>query len=322
MNTKLILSYLISILLVFVILLFVDVNKVIEGVIGFGIVHFIVLMLLVVISFVLRGILWKELLQPFGKVSFLDSFHINNIGFLVNNILPLRVGEIVKAVLVGKKYSIGKVKAFSTVIVNRILEGSVLVLFFIAGIIIAPAAGGDIKNVMILPAIAFVIMLGLFIFPNAFLKLSERLVRRVSENLYGKTRTLIQDIIMGEKAFRQGWGSNISIVLSTIGVWAVVVGIYYLAGLRFGLVLGIGELLVLTSFTSLVTIIPSAPGFIGTFQAGFIFVFLALGLGAEEATAISIVIQLAFFIATSLLGIISLHFTGIKMNEITSMEKA
>jgi hypothetical protein len=322
MNWKLVVSYVISILLVAAILLFVDINKVIEGVIGFGVEQFVVLMILVVISFVLRAVLWKELLGPFGKVSFSDSFHINNIGFLVNNILPLRIGEIVKAVLIGKKYSIGKVKAFSTVVVNRILEGFVLVLFFIAGMLIAPSIGSEIKNVMILPAIAFLLMLGLFVFPDVYLKISEKIVKGISPNLYEKTKNMLKDIIVGEKAFRQGWKANAAIILSTIGVWGVVAGLYYLTALRFGLNMGIGELLVITAFTSLVTIIPSAPGFIGTFQAGFIFVFLAMGFGAEEATAVSIVIQLAFLVATSILGLISLHMTGIKMQEITSLRKA
>src|SRR3989344_1694447 len=316
MNAKLVVSYIISILIVAVILLFVDLNKVVEGVMGFGIGQFAVLVVLVAISFVLRGILWRDLLQPFGKVSFSDSFHINNIGFLVNNILPLRVGEIVKAVLIGRKYSIGKVKSFSTVIVNRILEGSVLVLFFLAGIMIAPTIGNEIKNVMILPAFAFLFMLGLFIFPGVYLKISEKVMKGISANLYEKTKNFIQDIIVGEKAFRQGWLANATIIISAIGVWGVVAGIYYLTAMRFGLDIGIGELLVITAFTSLVTIIPSAPGFIGTFQAGFIFVFLALGFGAEEATAVSIVIQLAFIIATSLLGLISLNITGITMNEL------
>ena len=321
MNWKLIVSYAISILLVAVILLFVDVNKVIEGVIGFGIGQFVVLMVLVGISFVLRGLLWKELLKPFAKVGFSDSFHINNIGFLVNNILPLRIGEIVKAVLVGRKYSIGKVKSFSTVVVNRILEGFVLVLFFLAGILIAPTIGSEIKNVMILPAFAFLFMLGLFIFPGVYLKISEKVMKGISANLYEKTKNFIQDIIVGEKAFRQGFLSNATIILSAIGVWGVVAGIYYLTAMRFGLDIGIGELLVITAFTSLVTIIPSAPGFIGTFQAGFIFVFLALGFGAEEATAVSIVIQLAFLVSTSAMGFISLHIMGISVNDITRLRK-
>ena len=321
MNWKLFASYAISILLLFIILLFFYLNRVVEGVIGFGLGQFVVLMALVAISFVLRGLLWKELLKPFGNVSFADSFHINNIGFLVNNILPLRIGEIVKAVLVSRKYSIGKVRAFSTVVVNRILEGIVLVLFFLAGILIAPSIGSEIKNVMVLPGIAFLVMLGVFILPDFFLRISEKIIRGISANLFEKTRNFMQDIIVGEKAFRQGWKSNIAIVLSTIGVWAVVAGIYYLTAMKFGLNMGIGELLVITAFTSLVTIIPSAPGFIGTFQAGFIFVFLALGFGAEEATAVSIVIQLAFLVSTSAMGFISLHIMGISVNDITRLRK-
>src|SRR3989344_3548165 len=322
MNVKLVLSYIISILIVAVILLFVDLDKVVEGVMGFGIGQFAVLVVLVAISFVLRGILWRDLLRPFGKVNFSDSFHINNIGFLVNNILPLRVGEIIKALLIGRKYSIGKVKAFSTVLVNRILEGSVLVLFFISGIALTPSISYEIKQIMAIPALLFMLLLGIFLFPGIYLKVSGKVVKKISAGLYEKTRHLIEDIITGEKAFRQGWLSNASIILSTIGVWGVIAGVYYLSALRFGLNIGVGELLVITAFTSLVTIIPSAPGFIGTFQAGFIFIFLALGFGAEEATAVSIVIQIAFFVSTSVLGIISLHLTGIKMQEITQLRKS
>jgi len=321
MNVKIIASYIISIIIIAGIFLFVDVNEVAGNVLGFGMLHFLALMLLVVITFALRAVLWRELLRPFAAVSLTDSFHINNIGFLVNNILPLRIGEIAKAVLVGRKYSIGKVRAFSTVVVNRILEGAVLVLFFIAGIILAPTVSDEIKRIMIVPALLFLLMLVLFIFPHIFLRVAGKIIRGISAGIYERTRKFIEDIVMGEKAFRQGIIPNVAIALSAVAVWAVVAGIYYLALARFGIPVGLGELLIITAFTSLVTIIPSAPGFIGTFQAGFIFLFIAMGLGAEEATAVSVVIHLAFFVTTTILGMASMHLTGMKIGEVAGIGK-
>jgi len=74
-----------------------------------------------------RGRRWRVLLTPVGKVSVADSFSFLSIGALANSVLPLRAGEIIRAVLLGEKSGLSKSAVFATVVVERLFDVLMLV---------------------------------------------------------------------------------------------------------------------------------------------------------------------------------------------------
>ena len=58
------------------------------------------------ISFYLRSIRWSVLISPVKKVSVLNLFSANMIGFMANNVLPARLGEVIRPVMIARKEKI------------------------------------------------------------------------------------------------------------------------------------------------------------------------------------------------------------------------
>src|SRR3989338_307351 len=131
MQPRLLLSYLFSLALLAGIVAFIDVKQVLESVLAFGLLPSLAFMAVYGFNFFFRAIKWKYILKPFADVSLSDSYHFMMLGFFSNNLLPARIWEIIRAYALSKKYPIGKVKAFSTVVVDRVTDGTTLIGLFL-----------------------------------------------------------------------------------------------------------------------------------------------------------------------------------------------
>ena len=97
-------------------------------------IHYLLLVpsfLLVLFSLWARAVRWRLLFHPTPYLNLLRFFFIVNIGYLANNLLPLRAGEFVRAYLVGNAAGISKARAISTVLVERVMDTMVVVLFLV-----------------------------------------------------------------------------------------------------------------------------------------------------------------------------------------------
>ncbi|MGE5221404.1 MAG: lysylphosphatidylglycerol synthase transmembrane domain-containing protein [Omnitrophica WOR_2 bacterium] len=99
---------------------FVDFRKLIEALQK---ANYIYISLGVVISLLwlfVRGMVWRTLLQE--KASYKDVFYSINEGYLLNNVLPLRLGEVGRSFLLSRKARLGFWEVFSTIIIERALD--------------------------------------------------------------------------------------------------------------------------------------------------------------------------------------------------------
>lgn len=92
-------------------------------------------MLVALFDQIVRGLRWRVLLQPVGRVSSADAFSYLSIGALANALLPLRAGEVIRATLLGEKRALSKSALFATVVVERIFD--VLALALLALLLLA-----------------------------------------------------------------------------------------------------------------------------------------------------------------------------------------
>ncbi|NOR64953.1 MAG: flippase-like domain-containing protein [Candidatus Scalindua sp.] len=78
--------------------------------------------ILMFLSFYLRAIRWKVLISPVKKVSILNLFSVNMIGFMANNVLPARLGEVIRPVMIARKEKINVSTSFATIVMERIFD--------------------------------------------------------------------------------------------------------------------------------------------------------------------------------------------------------
>src|SRR3989304_1996633 len=132
------------------------------------------------VSAVFRSLRWHYLLRRLANLSTRTLYPIVIIGYMANNLLPLRAGEFVRAYVLGERHGVSKMSALGTIVVERVFDGVVLVSFLLlAGAILG--LNSELQVLAVVMSAAFVLLLALFFYiassPERAARWTERLVQ-------------------------------------------------------------------------------------------------------------------------------------------------
>jgi hypothetical protein len=239
----------------------------------------------VVASFFLRALRWQLILKSLRPVSLHDAYAATMIGFMANNILPMRVGEVVRAVVIGRRARMSRSTALATVAVERVFDVVILLAVLVLG-----SAGFELPDA-IRSAIG-VLGVGTVVIVAALVILSRRGgVGTALTRLPGGRTRIGQRIASTVDKFQEGFGifrdgPTVALcLLTSVAVWGGFVVAYHYSLVAFGLDLGIRAPLLLLGVVSIGVMLPSAPGYIGTMQ--YFFAFVVEPFGVDRAVALS-----------------------------------
>ena len=275
----------------------------------------------VIASFVIRAVRWKMLLDPLQKVAFKDTFPSTMIGYMGNNILPFRLGDLLRAYSFSKDTGRTKSSTIASLLLERILD--LITTLGALGLILAyfprfPAWAAKIGYATIL----LVILLVLFTF---FMQLKSEYVVRFTTFLL----TPMPDkwgIIVGKKiaSFSDGlqivsqYKKYFGLLLISVLHWPIYISTVWFTFQAFGYSYGIIEAFVVLVFITFAVAIPSAPGYVGTFH-GLVVASMALfGLAGDSARAFSVILHGVNYIPVTLVGFYYYWNRRLTFNEIES----
>ncbi len=240
-------------------------------------------------GYLLRAARWRVILAPSKEVSTGRLFPLLIIGFAVNNLLPARIGEFARAYLLGEKEGVSKSLSFATVVVERILDGLTLIfsLFLVSLLFALPGWG---RKMGLLSALFFGGALA-FLFLLLYGREQTSRVVKWLANPLGLADRAIQvadSFVGGVEALRRGHLVPGLVLLSTL-VWSCETTSYLFLTLAFPISFSpltrVAAALFVMVVTNLGVLIPSSPGYIGTFH---FFAMSALAVfGAARETALS-----------------------------------
>ena len=296
-----------------------------------------------------RAVRWRTLLKPIvPNISLTRTFEVVVIGYMANDVLPARIGELVRAYVLSRRTGVRKTATLATIFVERVFDGLTMI-GFAAGVIIfaliwdrdAFMTGTDHKlgslftDLSIPIAIASGIFLGLLI---AFVAIAssrsraERVVafgvRLLPGKLHERGERLAISFVDGLGSLRSLTSLAIVFVLSIVA-WLLETAMYYTLGTwGFDLRGGDGQPLpfyayiLATSFANLSTLIPQAPGYIGVFDAIAKVVLVgAFGVVSGLATSYVLVLHATLLVPVTLLGFVYLWRESLSWKDLTSLEK-
>jgi hypothetical protein len=256
----------------------------------------------------LRCLRWGILLRATGSVKWRHAAEALVTGFAANYVLPGRVGELFRADYARRVFNMNRFTALGTIIVERVCDGVVLVCALWIGfawILFARSATPEKSWVLLVGAAASI----LFAAALMFILLSQRIdLRRlgVMESIAVRWDRLIDGVASVLR------GHATIVAACSIGVWILEVLALASVVRSFGVSLSPPESLMLLGLASLSTLVPTAPGYVGTFQLVFAQVFHMLGYqqatGVIAATAVQI---FCFGTVTILGGIVLLSRSGL-----------
>jgi len=314
MDKKTIISWIFSLILVIIIISIINIEEVLNGIGKIGLINFVLLSLFYSTGYLFRALRWKKILQSITKISLKESFFIINTGFLVNVLLPARAGEIARAYILAKKKNLGKIKSFSTVILDRIIDGMTLFLFFVLSLFLVPVPE-EFKLMLLVPALIF---LGAFIFffkPDKF-RFIAKPITMLFPSVKEKTDYVFKEIKGAGKIFYSKKRQFAIIFFYSISIWVLEALLFYFTANIIGIELTLSQVFLLVVVTGFAAMIPSAPNYIGTFEAAFVVFFSAFGLSQNSGIALAVTIHLIETIVIVVLGIISVNKLNLNLKEV------
>jgi glycosyltransferase 2 family protein len=259
-----------------------------------------------------RALRWHILLRPVSdRTTTRDLLPIVVVGFMANNVLPLRAGELVRSVLVGRKYNVRKTSALATIAVERIFDG-VVMLGFLALSMIFVSLTSELRHLALIAFLIFAgLLIGLFLltFAGDFV---ERLLQLVMGPLPPAIRHRVQQMLqsfLGGLGILRSRGELAKVVGTSVLAWLFEASMYFVLAYAFGSavreVMGGATTLLTTGVANLSTLIPGAPGYVGQFEYGVKLVLNgAMNVPESQALAYAILVHAALYFPITLLGVI------------------
>jgi len=265
----------------------------------------------------LRAIRWRYFMLPLAKVRPALLFSATMIGYMGNVILPAHLGEFFRAYVVSKKQKILMSSTFATIVLERIIDLWSMLLIMAITFIIYPFPDWVTKS----GYITFVFAVGLvivLILMKKKLALTLRIIRfclkPLPESIVQKVQNLITSFLNGLVPLKH-WIHYAIVTFYSAIIWACYAGVFYLVFHAFGFVstyqLTWITSLVLLVVTTISVIVPSAPGYIGTYHW---LCQLSLGFfGVPKATALTyaFLVHGVFFLPVLFIGLVYLWVEGL-----------
>ncbi|MEJ2511448.1 MAG: lysylphosphatidylglycerol synthase transmembrane domain-containing protein [Anaerolineales bacterium] len=276
---------------------------------------------------------WHYLLRPVKPISTRKMFPIVAMGYAGNNIFPARAGEVLRAVVLKNKEDVPISASLATIIVERVYDGVVMLAFIFVNLAelsrlteeITLFRSFSIQDVAVWGSVLFFGVLVVFLLAAMFPRPTEKIIRWLVERLVPqrfRERTLqIAVRFLGGLASLRSPVEALMVFFTSVVIWLLETVKYWFVMQAFRFSVSFFALMLMNGVVNLATTIPSAPGYLGTFDLPGIKILEAHGIGAETAASYTFVLHFALWFPVTLLGLYYMWREGIKWGKVTAMEK-
>lgn len=257
-----------------------------------------------------RAMRWRILMRPLAAVTSRELFPVVIVGYMANNVLPLRTGELVRSVVVRQKFGVRKTSALATIAVERLFDGLTMLAFMLLATAFVSFTS-ELENLAIIAFVLFtVLLLGLFALTlgGSFVdRLLQLVLGPMPTALADKVERMAESFLSGLGIFRQRRDLALVAGLS-VTAWLFEASMYWILAVGFGgsvrEAMGAAETLLTTGVANMATLIPSSPGYIGQFEYGVRLVLSgALGVPVGQALAYAILVHAVLYFPITLWGV-------------------
>jgi uncharacterized protein (TIRG00374 family) len=271
---------------------------------------------------------WHFLLRPIKSIPTRTMFPIVAIGYMGNNIYPARAGELLRAYVLRRNEGVSISSSLATIIVERAFDGVVMLSFVflnlreVAELTAYSGFAGSIRDLAIWGTALFfgavLVFLLMAIFPEHAMRLTTWVINRLvpgrwRESLLGFTNRFVG----GLASLRSPADVGMVLLTSTV-IWLLETGKYWFVMHAFPFEVSFFTLMLMNGVVNLATTIPSAPGYLGTFDAPGIAVLEAYGVRGEVAAGYTLILHAALWLPITLLGAYYMTRASLSWKEVQS----
>jgi uncharacterized protein (TIRG00374 family) len=284
---------------------------------------------LLVFTHLMRAWRWRYVLEPVKLVPTLPLFSAVSIGFMANMLLPAHAGEVVRAYIIGRKAQVNTMASLGTIVVERLMDfvAILLVLVFVLSAMRFPPDMASIARYLRIggysAALGGSVLIVVLWFLHARTAQTMRLLRRCLAFLpirwLDHLCAMLSTFATGLQTLQKGH-HLLPVLGLSLCLW-IVVGlsnmlVLHAFDLHFPLY-AIGLILVLQTFGA---VIPSGPGFIGTYHAAVIAALAIFNVPHELALSVALVMHASFFFPFILVGLVYLWKESLSLHDLWTIK--
>lgn len=318
---KIILGFLFSIALIYLTLRQIDFRKSLELIQNANYYVLIPGALIYAFTYLLRSLRYYFMILPIKKTALFENFPYTMLGFFMNNIIPLRLGEIIRAKVTGERLGISRSSILGTIVVERLIDMIIFVLFFFVIMIMLPFPD-FIKNSFYICGIVF----GLCLILLMAISINENKAKEIVSKIPMPSRIKNFVIVIFEKftgglvmlrkpgVFFTSFFVSVLIwvfesLFLVIVAYSCAIDLSLLGGIFVVIIIGIGAIL------------PTAPGYIGAFEFMGVTGLAALGIDKDAAFACIAIYHFLQLMVIFSLGFFSMIKMKISFSDLFKFEK-
>ncbi|RJQ39350.1 MAG: UPF0104 family protein [Anaerolineaceae bacterium] len=282
------------------------------------------------IGVMVRSLRWSILLKGKYSPTAIQLFPSICIGYLGNNIFPARAGEFLRAYHLREKRSIPFTTSLASIIVERIFDGLVMITFILIGL---PGFLNQLQNKSLTGLMQWILLVGSIVFVCAFLVVlasaifpekSKKVLdfiflKIIPSKLHEKYHAILNRFFEGLESLKSPMQVLIVFALSIV-IWLFETGLYWSTQQAFHLNIPFNHLLLLNGALNILSTIPSAPGYIGIFDAPGISLLNAMNVASENAAAYILTLHAALWLPITIVGLIFFIREGLHWSQIKSQK--
>jgi uncharacterized protein (TIRG00374 family) len=299
------------------------------------------------ISFALRAYRWKIILEPAGDIGFWQSFHLLMIGFMINCILPGRVGEIARPVILQQKENIPFSTGLATVAAERVFDIGMLIILFAVLLktinidpnlnivfgkyhlnkaLLTTVNKGTFKLLLLL--IAGIILMGfkktrkginavILWMPQTLFFVGPEVKKKIQKNICDRLVSFVENLATGFLLVKYPAKMCACIGLS-LAIWMLEAYSFYVMSLGCpGIGLSFFEITAVMVILCFFVALPSVPGYWGIWEAGGVFALLLFRVSAKDAAGFTLANHAVQIFPIIFVGFISAIITSVNIWQVS-----
>ncbi|MGI8587016.1 MAG: lysylphosphatidylglycerol synthase transmembrane domain-containing protein [Chloroflexia bacterium] len=282
----------------------------------------------------IRAVRWGVLLSPVRRgIHPYGLFKVLAIGYMGNDILPARLGDVIRVFVLSRRENVTKSATLATILVERILDGLTM-LGFLAGSALFITLDAGMTSALRIFTLVFLVGMLVFVFlaasPDRIVTLVQVLLGRsplgrvIPETLHEKALHITSSFVTGLAVLRS-WRGVSSVIGLSVAAWAAEATMYYIIGVwGFGLILPVYAYTMTTAAANLGTLVPSSPGYLGVFDGiakGVLAGLFPTLISSSLALSYVAVLHAALYFPVTFLGLFYMARESVSWGDLAALEK-
>jgi uncharacterized protein (TIRG00374 family) len=244
----------------------------------------------------LRSERWRALLLASAATSARsDCYALTLVGYMGNNVLPLRAGDAMRVYLMAPRAGTSMRNVIGTLVAERVLDVVVIAALFgivAYGVLSGVGVPGDTARGAAALIAGAALFAAIFLIAARSTEAGRRLIEYVRPMIVA-TRTLVG-------------GHGAAMLGITVAIWLTEAGTYLLVGDAAGLDPSPVQAMYLVTLAGVFVLVPSGPGYLGTFDAAILFGANAIGATGSQAVSYLLLLRFVLLVPVTLAGLIAL----------------